>query len=67
MNGDSPARGRSLTRLSHVPIGIHASSESPAEMQKAYALGVIRYLRKPTMLDQFLEQVGQSVKEILLD
>ena len=53
---------RKLTRLSHVPIAILTSSESPAEMQRAYALGVIRYLRKPTMVEVFLEQVGQSVK-----
>ena len=67
MNGDSPARVRKLTRSNHVPIAILTSSESPAEMQEAYALGAVRYLRKPTMLDEFLEHVGQSVKELLLD
>ena len=67
MNGDSPARGRTLTRLSRVPIAIHASWESPAEMQRAYAPGVIRYLRKPIMLEEFLEHVGQSVKDLLVD
>ena len=67
MNGDSPARVRKLTRFSHVPIAIHASSESPGEMQRAYALGVIRYPRKPKMPEEFLEHVGQSVKDLLVD
>ncbi len=67
MNGDSPARGRTLTRLSHVPIAIHASSESPAEMQRAYALGIIGYLQRPIMLEEFLEHAGQSVKDLLVD
>ena len=67
MNGDSPARVRKLTRLSHVPIAILTSPESPAEMQRAYALGVIRYLRKPKMPEEFPEHVGQSVKDLLVD
>ena len=66
MNGDSPARVRKLTRFSHVPIAIHAPSESPGEMQRAYALGVIRYPRKPMMLEEFLEHVGQAVKDLLV-
>ena len=59
MNGDSPARVRKLTRLSHVPIAILTPSESPAEMQEAYALGAVRYLRMPTMLDEFPEHVAE--------
>ena len=59
------ARLRKLARLSKIPVAILTPPESPAEMQTAYALGAVRYLRKPTMLDEFLEHVGHGVKDLL--
>jgi len=60
-------RMRKLDRLSQVPVAILTSSSSPTEMQIAYDLGAVQYLRKPTMLDEFLEHVGQGVKDLLSD
>ncbi|MEO8125885.1 MAG: response regulator [Bryobacteraceae bacterium] len=58
---------RQLSRLRQVPVAILTSSTSPVEMRTAYELGAVQYLRKPTMLDEFLEHVGQGVKDLLVD
>jgi CheY-like chemotaxis protein len=56
---------RQAPGLVEVPIGILTSSEAPTDRQRAALLGVTRYIRKPPELDDFLQQVGQGVKELL--
>lgn len=56
---------RQLPRLIEVPIGVLTSSESPADRQHAALLGVTHYIHKPLGLADFLQQVGEGVKELL--
>lgn len=56
---------RQLPRLADVPIGILTSSEAPADRQRAALLGVTRYIHKPLGLEDFLQQVGQEVQDLL--
>ena len=59
------SRVRKLPRLKNVPIVVLTSSETPGELHQAHSLGIARCLRKPTLLEEFLEHVGQGVKELL--
>lgn len=55
---------RSTPALSHVPIVVLTSSDSPRDRASATALGATRYLRKPSSLEQFLD-LGAVFKELL--
>jgi len=60
-----------LERLQHtpslgdVPIAIVTSSRAPADRARAAAQGV-RYIEKPSQLQDFLASVGSAVKEMLM-
>ena len=41
------------------------TESAPADRQRATLLEVTRYIHKPSGLDDFLQQVGQGVKELL--
>lgn len=56
---------RSLPGLDRVPIGILTSSQSPQDQAKAEAAGANRYIQKPTSLDDFLQEVGGAIHELL--
>jgi CheY-like chemotaxis protein len=56
---------RKLFRFHAIPVAVLTSSESPDDLERVMALGVTRYLSKPTKLDEFLETVGQGVKDLL--
>ena len=56
---------RSMPKLADVPVAILTSSESPADMHRTALLGAARYIRKPSMLQDFLREVGSGVEEIL--
>ena len=56
---------RGIPHLAEVPVGIITSSESPADMHRTALLGAARYIKKPTMLEDFLREVGQEVEEML--
>jgi len=56
---------RNMPKLADVPVAILTSSESPADMHRTALLGASRYIRKPSMLKDFLREVGSSVEEIL--
>lgn len=56
---------RSLPGLNGVPIGILTSSQSPQDQAKAEAAGANRYIQKPTSLDDFLQEVGGAIHELL--
>ena len=51
-------------RLSHVPIAILTSSQASSDKHRAVMQGV-RYIQKPSHLEQFLATVGLAVKEML--
>jgi len=56
---------RNMPKLADVPVAILTSSESPADMNRTALLGTARYIRKPSMLKDFLREVGSGVEEIL--
>ncbi len=56
---------RAIPELADVPVGIITSSESPADMHRTAALGAARYIKKPSTLDEFMREVGQSVASML--
>ena len=56
---------RSMPKLADVPIGILTSSESPSDMRRTAVLGAAGYIKKPSMLDDFMREVGQSVEAML--
>jgi CheY-like chemotaxis protein len=51
--------------LAEVPVMVFTSSPSPADRHRVELLGSVRYLQKPSGLDNFLHLVGQNVKEML--
>lgn len=57
-------RLRENTTLSPVPVVVLTSSDSPRDRLAASELGVTRFLRKPSNLEQFLS-LGLVFKELL--
>lgn len=57
-------RLRDSPNLSHVPVVVLTSSDSPRDRLMADQLGAARYLRKPSNLTDFLE-LGAIFKELL--
>jgi CheY-like chemotaxis protein len=57
-------RLRETPELRHVPVVVLTSSDSPRDRQAANRLGVTRFLRKPSNLEQFLS-LGAIFKELL--
>ena len=52
------------SHLSHVPVVVLTSSDSPQDRLAATRLGARRFLRKPSNLEQFLD-LGAVFKELL--
>jgi two-component system, chemotaxis family, response regulator Rcp1 len=51
-------------RLSKVPIAILTSSQAKSDKHRA-GLQNVRYIQKPSQLDDFLTTIGQALKEML--
>ncbi len=51
--------------LADVPIAVVTSSFSPRDRDDALGLGADRYVHKPSQLQDFLQAVGEAVKELL--
>lgn len=51
-------------QLADVPVIVFTSSDSPADRRSATHLGVTRFIRKPSVLDDFMA-VGAVIREIL--
>jgi CheY-like chemotaxis protein len=47
----------------HIPVVVFTSSESRADRQRAYDLGVKDFVRKPIDLDQYAAAVSRIVRE----
>jgi CheY-like chemotaxis protein len=58
-------RLKNTPRLSKVPVAIITSSQATSDMARSHALGAVRYIRKPSGLDEFLSTVGRAIKEML--
>jgi chemotaxis family two-component system response regulator Rcp1 len=58
---------RSTPRLVGVPVGILTSSDAVRDRRRVELIGAERYIHKPPMLDDFLEQVGQALEEMLAE
>ena len=57
-------RLQEITELSHVPVVVLTSSDSPRDRLAASELGAACYLRKPSSLEQFLS-LGAIFKDLL--
>ena len=53
--------------LSKVPVAILTSSQSPEDQRRTAALGASSFIRKPTHLDEFLDQVGGAIRALLVE
>lgn len=51
--------------LADVPIAIITSSQAVSDKQRTSLMGDIRYIEKPSQLEEFLSTVGRAVKEML--
>jgi CheY-like chemotaxis protein len=51
-------------RLSHVPIAILTSSKASSDKHRA-VLQSVRFIQKPSHLEEFLATVGAAIKEML--
>ena len=51
-------------RLADVPVIVFTSSDSPADRLSATHLGVTRFIRKPSLLNEFMA-VGAMIREVL--
>jgi len=57
---------RNKPSLLGVPVGVLTSSNSPKDRHRVALTGKgERYIHKPPMLDEYLEQVGQAIEEML--
>lgn len=54
---------RSVTLDHPVPVMILSSSSAPHDVDRAERLGVSKYIRKPSTLDEFLD-IGHKVKQL---
>jgi chemotaxis family two-component system response regulator Rcp1 len=51
-------------RLAHVPMAVITSSQATSDKYRTGLQGT-RYIQKPTQLEEFLNTVGQAVKEMI--
>ena len=58
-------RLKNTPRLADVQVAIITSSQASSDKARSDALGAVRYIQKPSGLDEFLSTVGQAIKEML--
>jgi two-component system, chemotaxis family, response regulator Rcp1 len=57
---------RMIPRLMGVPIGVLTSSNATRDRSRTSLIGVDRYIYKPPVLEQFIQEVGKAVEALLL-
>ncbi len=57
---------RGIPRLVDVPVGVFTSSEAPKDRRRTALIGVERYIHKPPTLEEFIDQVGTAVADLLV-
>jgi chemotaxis family two-component system response regulator Rcp1 len=58
-------RLKNTPHLAQVPMAIITSSQAASDKARTESLGAIRFIQKPSQLEDFLTKVGQAVKEML--
>jgi len=48
-----------------VPVGVLTSSDAARDRHRVTLIGAERYIHKPPTLEEFLEQVGQAIADLL--
>jgi two-component system response regulator len=56
---------RQTPHLADVPIAIITSSQALSDKHSTGLMGGVRYIEKPSQLEEFLSTVGRAVKEML--
>jgi CheY-like chemotaxis protein len=56
---------RGIPRLVGVPLGVFTSSEAAEDRHRTALIGIEKYIHKPLTLEEFIDQVGQAVEELL--
>lgn len=56
---------RQTPYLADVPIAIITSSQARSDKHRTGLMGGVRYIEKPSQLEEFLSTVGRAVKEML--
>jgi two-component system, chemotaxis family, response regulator Rcp1 len=56
---------RQTPHLADVPIAIITSSQARGDRHRTSLLGAVRYIEKPSQLNEFIATVGIAVREIL--
>lgn len=54
-----------VSHLVKVPIAIITSSQAISDKTRAAELGAVRYIHKPSQLDEFVSAIGTAIKEML--
>lgn len=60
------AEFRKHPECTHTPVIVISSSDAPRDKERAGALGITRYFRKPSDLDEFLK-LGEVVREVIAE
>lgn len=56
---------RGIPRFVGVPVGILTSSESSKDKHRTALIGAERYIHKPPTLEEFIDQVGTAIENLL--
>jgi CheY-like chemotaxis protein len=56
---------RQNPHLTDVPMAILTSSQAKSDKHRTSLMGTVRYIEKPSQLDEFLTTVGRAIKEML--
>jgi|SRR5579859_687085 len=56
---------RKTPRLAGVPVGVFTSSNAAKDRNRTALIGVDKYICKPLTLDEFIDEVGKAVQELL--
>jgi chemotaxis family two-component system response regulator Rcp1 len=56
---------RRIPRLVGIPTGVFTSSDTAKDRHRSVLVGAERYIQKPPTLDEFIEQVGSAVEDLL--
>lgn len=56
---------RGIPRFVDVPLGVFTSSETARDRHRTTLVGAERYIHKPPTLNEFIEQVGSAIEDLL--
>src|SRR5712691_3865457 len=56
---------RKIPRLVGIPMGVLTSSDAARDRHRTALIGVERYIHKPPTLEEFIDEVGKAVEELL--